>query len=242
MTFVQLPTSVLAMNDAAIGGKVAIDLPEGKNLVGAFHQPAAVLSDVDVLATLPRRSYIEGFAEVIKHALILDPGLLEILETHARSLATQEADPALLADVIARSSRLKALIVSSDPEEHGIRAILNYGHTIGHAIESTTGYSEYMHGEAVSIGMMGAARIAQELGMIDQALVNRQADVLRSFGLPLVAPGINTTAALDAMTRDKKVERGQMRFVLLEGVGRTVVRSDVPRDLVVSTVQALGRG
>ncbi len=242
MAVVQLPTSVLAMNDAAIGGKVAIDLPEGKNLVGAFHQPVAVLSDVDTLGTLPRRSYIEGFAEVIKHALILDPGLLELLEAHARQIAGQEADPDLLAAIIARSSRLKALVVSSDPLERGLRAILNYGHTIGHAIESTTGYTEYMHGEAVSVGMMGAARIAAELGMIDQSVVDRQADLLRTFGLPLVAPGINTTAVLDAMTRDKKVERGRMRFVLLHGVGRAVVRGDVPEDLVVRTVQALARG
>ena len=241
LPFIQLPTSVLAMNDAAIGGKVAIDLPEGKNLVGAFYQPAAVLSDIEVLATLPRRSYIEGFAEIIKHALILDPGLLEILETHARVLASQSPDPELLAAVTARSSRLKALIVSSDPEERGIRAILNYGHTIGHAIEQSTGYTEYMHGEAVSVGMMGAARIAAELGMIDATLVDRQADLLRSFGLPLVAPGVNVTATLDAMRRDKKVERGRSRFVLLEGVGHTVVRGDVPDDLVERTVRALTR-
>ena len=242
LPFVQLPTSVLAMNDAAIGGKVAIDLPEGKNLVGAFYQPAAVLSDIDVLATLPRRSYIEGFAEIIKHALILDPGLLEILETHARGLASQSPDPELLAAVTARSSRLKALIVSSDPEERGIRAILNYGHTIGHAIEQSTGYTAYMHGEAVAIGMMGAARIAAALGMIDDVLVDRQADLLRSFGLPLVAPGVNVTAILDAMRRDKKVERGRNRFVLLQGVGHTVVRDDVPDDLVERTVHALTRG
>ena len=242
MPFVQLPTSVLAMNDAAIGGKVAVDLPEGKNLVGAFHQPAAVLSDVSVLSTLPRRMHIEGFAEVIKHAFILDPGLLETLEAKARSLAAGTADPELMAHVIGRSSHLKALIVSSDPHERGIRAILNYGHTIGHAIEQSTGYTEYMHGEAVAIGMMGAGRIAVELGILDVTVVDRQSDLLRSFGLPLIAPGINVRAVLEAMQRDKKVEQGQMRFVLLEGVGRTVVRGDVPADLVSRTVQSLARG
>ena len=242
MPFVQLPTSVLAMNDAAIGGKVAVDLPEGKNLVGAFHQPAAVLSDVSVLRTLPRRSHIEGFAEVIKHAFILDPGLLDTLEANARSLAAGTADPELLAQVIGRSSHLKALIVSSDPEERGIRAILNYGHTIGHAIEQATGYTEYMHGEAVAVGMMGAGRIAVELGILEATVVDRQADLLRSFGLPLVAPGINVRAVLEAMQRDKKVEQGRMRFVLLEEVGRTTIRGDVPEDLVSRTVQSLARG
>ncbi|RLT39581.1 MAG: 3-dehydroquinate synthase [Chloroflexi bacterium] len=242
MPFVQLPTSVLAMNDAAIGGKVAVDLPEGKNLVGAFYQPAAVLSDVSVLATLPRRMHIEGFAEVIKHAFILDPGLLTTLEANARSLASATADPELMAHVIGRSSHLKALIVSSDPQERGIRAILNYGHTIGHAIEQSTGYTEYMHGDAVAVGMMGAGRIAVELGILDPTVLDRQADLLRSFGLPLVAPGINVRAVLEAMQRDKKVEQGKMRFVLLEGVGRAFVRGDVPEDLVSRTVQSLARG
>ncbi len=242
MPFVQLPTSVLAMNDAAIGGKVAVDLPEGKNLVGAFHQPVAVLSDVSVLSTLPRRMHIEGFAEVIKHAFILDPGLLDTLEANASQLASGTADPELMAHVIGRSSHLKALIVSSDPHEQGVRAILNYGHTIGHAIEQSTGYTEYMHGEAVAIGMMGAGRIAVESGILDPTVLDRQADLLRSFGLPLVAPGINVRAVLEAMLRDKKVVQGQMRFVLLEGVGRTTVRGDIPEDLVQRTVQQLARG
>src|SRR5690606_29421537 len=146
------------MNDASIGGKVAVDLPAGKNLVGAFHQPSAVVCDTDTLRTLPKRSFVEGFAEVIKHGLILDPVLLRTLEQHAASLSSGDPDWDLVASVTARSARLKALIVSSDPREQGIRAILNYGHTIGHAIEQVTGYTEYMHGEAVAIGMTGAAR------------------------------------------------------------------------------------
>jgi shikimate kinase / 3-dehydroquinate synthase len=242
MAIVQLPTSVLAMNDAAIGGKAAVDLPQGKNLVGAFHQPAAVISDIDVLRTLPRRSYIEGFAEVIKHALILDPALLKVLEENAAGLSSTAPNWDLVTEVVARSSRLKALIVSSDPKEQGIRAILNYGHTIGHGIEQATGYRDYMHGEAVSVGMMGAAKIAQAMGLIDQGLVDRQGDLLRSFGLPLVAPDVNTTVIMDAMTRDKKVEQGRLRFVLLEGLGRAVVRSDVSGELVARTVASLVRG
>ncbi|GMU39261.1 MAG: bifunctional shikimate kinase/3-dehydroquinate synthase [Chloroflexota bacterium] len=242
MPVVQLPTSVLAMNDAAIGGKVAVDLPQGKNLVGAFHQPAAVVSDIDVLRTLPRRSYIEGFAEVIKHALILDPALLKTLEANAGNLSSATPDWDLVTQVVARSSRLKALVVSSDPKEQGLRAILNYGHTIGHGIEQATGYRDYMHGEAVSVGMMGAAKISQAMGLIDQALVDRQGDLLRAFGLPLVAPGVNTTVVMDAMTRDKKVEQGRLRFVLLQGVGQTVVRGDVSGELVSRTLASLVRG
>ena len=242
MPVVQLPTSVLAMNDAAIGGKVAVDLPAGKNLVGAFHQPSAVISDVETLRTLPRRSYIEGFAEVIKHALILDPALLALLERESARITSHAPELDLVAQVVGQSSRLKALIVSSDPEERGIRAILNYGHTVGHAIEQATAYTRYMHGEAVSVGMMAAGRIGVEMGLMPQSLLDRQADLLRAFGLPTAAPGVNVTAVLDAMKRDKKVEQGQVRFVLLEGAGLATVRGDVPRDLVERTVQSVLRG
>ena len=241
MPFVQIPTTVLAMNDAAIGGKVAVDLPDGKNLVGAFYQPRAVIADVSTLRTLPGRAFAEGFAEVIKHAWILDPELLGELE--ARPDAYQpHSDMELLTDVTARSARLKALIVSSDPEERGLRAILNYGHTVGHAIEATTGYTEFLHGEAVAIGMMAAARIAHGLGMIDEELVARHGDLLRGFGLPTASASIDVERVLGAMLLDKKVEQGKLRFVLLEGVGQPVVRSDVPEDLVRSVVRELARG
>ncbi|MDA0815036.1 MAG: 3-dehydroquinate synthase [Chloroflexi bacterium] len=242
MPLVQIPTTVLAMNDASIGGKVAVDLPAGKNLVGAFYQPDAVISDIDTLRTLPKRSFVEGFAEVIKHGLIIDPVLLRTLEEHAASLSSGNPDWELVAAVTARSARLKALIVSSDPREQGIRAILNYGHTIGHAIEQVTGYTEYMHGEAVSIGMMGAMRIARDMGMVGEDLLNRQADLLRAFGLPLVAPGLSGTAILDAMQRDKKVVDGRLRFVLLEEIGRAVVRPDVPAEAIQRAVTQIVRG
>ena len=241
MPFIQVPTTVLAMNDAAIGGKVAVDLPDGKNLVGAFYQPRGVVADVSTLRTLPGRAFAEGFAEVIKHAWILDPELLAELE--ARPDAYQpHSDVELLADVTARSARLKALIVSSDPQERGLRAILNYGHTIGHAIEATTGYSEFLHGEAVAIGMMGAARIAHGLGLIDEELVARHGDLLRGFGLPTASSSIDVERVMGAMLLDKKVEQGRLRFVLLEGVGRPMVRGDVPEDLVRSVVRDLARG
>ncbi len=241
MPLVQLPTTVLAMNDAAIGGKVAVDLPNGKNLVGAFHQPKAVISDVVTLRTLPRRSFNEGFGEVIKHGLILDPELLADLESQPDAYQPH-SDVELLADITARSSRLKALIVSSDPEEQGLRAILNYGHTIGHAIETVTGFSEYLHGEAVAIGMMGAARISYSLGMIDGELLARHGDILRSFTLPTAAPGLDVQRVLDAMLMDKKVVQGELRFVLLEGVGHPVVQGDVPEDLVRHVLRELAAG
>ena len=242
MPFVQVPTSVLAMNDAAIGGKVAVDLPDGKNLVGAFHQPRAVISDISLLRTLPRRAFTEGLAEVVKHALILDPRLLAEIERNAGRLTGADVDEELLTRVIARSSRLKALVVSADPNERGLRAILNYGHTIGHALEAVTGHEDYLHGEAVSVGMMGAARIAQRIELIENELVARQADVLRALGLPLTAPGVDAAAVLETMRLDKKVEAGRPRFVLLEAIGRPLVCDDVPEEIVRDVVRQLTAG
>ena len=240
MAVVQAPTSVLAMNDASIGGKVAVDLPQGKNLVGAFAQPRAVIADTDTLRTLPRRSLVEGYGEVIKHALILDPALFHELERHAGSLSTGTADPELVATLFARSARLKALIVSTDPREQGIRAILNYGHTIGHGVETATAFDgQYLHGEAVSVGMMGAARIAVRMGLHDEELLARQADLLRAFGLPLAAPGDDARVVLDAMRLDKKVEGGTMRFILLDEMGSARVHADVPEPLVGEVVRSL---
>jgi 3-dehydroquinate synthase len=239
IALVQLPTSVLAMNDAAIGGKAAVDLAAGKNLVGAFHQPRAVIADTSTLSTLPRRAYLEGFGEVIKHAMILDPELLRQLERRGQALTRANPDIDALTEVTARSARLKALIVSSDPHERGLRAILNYGHTIAHAIESVTGYSEYLHGEAVSIGMAGAARISERMGLIDEETLTRQLDLQRAFGLPLQASGLARDAVLDAMLMDKKVVDGKARFILLEGIGHAVVRDDVPAELIEETVRGL---
>src|SRR5690606_38718653 len=167
---------------------------------------------------------------------------LRMLEENAENLSSGAPDWDLVAQVTARSARVKALVVSSDPTEQGLRAVLNYGHTIGHAIEQATGFRDYLHGEAVAVGMMGAARLAVEVGLIDQEMADRQGDLIRAFGLPLVAPGVNGTVVLDAMQRDKKVEQGRQRFVLLEGVGRATVRNDVPGELVQRTVAALVRG
>jgi shikimate kinase/3-dehydroquinate synthase len=241
LPIIMIPTSVLAMNDAAIGGKTGIDLATGKNLVGAFKQPRAVIADINTLSTLPKRSYIEGFAEIIKHGLILDSELLEWLEVHRAKLIDEVPEPALLRQITARSTYLKSLVVSADPHEQGLRAILNYGHTIGHAIETVTGYQQWMHGEAVSIGMTAAGRIARELGIMELSIFERQTDLLRDFGLPISAPGLNPDAIIEAMSRDKKVIDGKARFVFVSEVGKAIIHTDVPDSLIKDAVQRVTR-
>ena len=241
LPIIMIPTSVLAMNDAAIGGKTGIDLATGKNLVGAFKQPRAVIADINTLSTLPKRSYIEGFAEIIKHGLILDSELLEWLEVHRAKLIDEVPETALLRQITARSTYLKSLVVSADPHEQGLRAILNYGHTIGHAIETVTGYQQWMHGEAVSIGMTAAGRIARELGIMELSIFERQTDLLRDFGLPISAPGLNPDAIIEAMSRDKKVIDGKARFVFVSEVGKAIIHTDVPDSLIKDAVQRVTR-
>ena len=241
LPIIMIPTSVLAMNDAAIGGKTGIDLATGKNLVGAFKQPRAVIADINTLSTLPKRSYIEGFAEIIKHGLILDSELLEWLELHRAKLIDEVPEVALLRQITARSTYLKSLVVSADPHEQGLRAILNYGHTIGHAIETVTGYQQWMHGEAVSIGMTAAGRIARELGIMELSIFERQTDLLRDFGLPISAPGLNPDAIIEAMSRDKKVIDGKARFVFVSEVGKAIIHTDVPDSLIKDAVQRVTR-
>lgn len=242
MPLVQVPTTLLAMGDAAIGGKTAVDHREGKNLIGAFHQPRLVVGDVSVLKTLPHRLLIEGFAEVIKHALILDAQLLGDLESHANDLL--HIEPATTVDVLRRSVAIKASVVAQDERETtGLRALLNYGHTMGHAIEAASGYA-IGHGAADAIGMMAAAEIGRRAGVTPQPVIDRQRAVLERFGLPLRARdaglSLDANAVLDAMTLDKKVTGGTIRWVLLEDVGRAVLRSDVSMDIVRDVVhQAL---
>ena len=234
----QVPTTLLAMMDAAVGGKVAVDLPQGKNLVGAFYQPKFVLVDVSTLQTLPKRELTSGWAEAIKHGLILDRDLLDAFETHRHSLLALEQD--IATDIIRRSVAIKANVVSQDERETlGIRILLNYGHTIGHAIESTTGYSSFLHGEAVSVGMMGAARIGNAMGMLADEEVERQRQLLESYGLPLTCGEMDIAAVTDAMMSDKKVKGRTNRWVLLDGIGNATTRSDVPPALVRQTLEAL---
>jgi 3-dehydroquinate synthase len=238
--FVQVPTSMAAMVDASIGGKVAVNLPQAKNLVGAFYQPRGVFADVQALSTLGARELAEGWAEAIKHGFILDAGLVDLFEEHAESLMAVQ--PEVSTEVIRRSMAIKANVVSQDERETlGIRILLNYGHTIGHALEASTEYGRFLHGEGVSIGMMGAARIAREMGILPDQAVDRQRRLLERFRLPTRAPGVPVDGVLRAMSLDKKTEGGANRWVLLEDVGRAVVRRDVPRDLAEATVRELAR-
>ena len=234
---VHVPTSLLAMVDASIGGKTAVDHREGKNLIGAFYQPRLVLADVSVLKTLPKRALVEGCAEIIKHALILDPALLADLEARADDLLHLE--PAFTVDIVRRNVAIKGSIVSEDERETGRRALLNYGHTVGHAIEAVSGYSDVHHGEAISVGMMAAAQIGSRIGVTPPELVERQRALIEQFGLPVRGPKLSADSVLEAMTLDKKVTDGVITWVLLESAGQAVLRSDVPQDIVREVVQEL---
>ena len=234
MPLVQVPTTLLAMVDASIGGKTAVDHREGKNLVGAFYQPRLVVEDVSTLKTLPRRALVEGCAEVIKHALILDPGLLEDLEERSEDLLHLE--PAFTVDIVRRNVAIKGRIISEDETETGLREILNYGHTVGHAIEAASGFAEVLHGEAVAAGMMAAAEIGKRIGVTPPGLVDRQRSLIERFGLATRGPKLSVDSVMKAMTLDKKVKDGAVTWVLLEDVGKAVLRSDVPQDVVRDVV------
>ncbi len=241
---VQLPTTLLAMVDAAVGGKTGINHPLGKNLIGAFHQPRLVLADTITLTTLPPRELRAGWAEVIKHGIINDAGLLTDLEglaaSHhwdARPLTSWPAhDEELvgyLTAIIQRAVAVKVGVVSRDEREQGERITLNYGHTIAHALEVLTGYDTLLHGEAVAMGMHAAARLAQALGLCDMSLVERQRRLLATYGLNVTMPaGLDPTAVLAAILHDKKVQAKQVRWVLPTAIGAVVVRDDVPEALV----------
>ena len=236
--YAQVPTTLLAMMDASIGGKTAVDLPQGKNLVGAFYQPKFVLADVSTLQTLPERELNSGWAEALKHGLIMDESLLCTFESQRESIRSLE--PEIATDVIRRSMAIKAAVVSKDEKETlGIRVLLNYGHTIGHGLEAATGYSQYLHGEAVSVGMMGAARIGCDVGLMSADDVERQKSVLADYGLPLHARGVDPDRVLDAMRSDKKTAAGAIRWVLLDGIGKATTKNDVPPETVATALRNL---
>ncbi|KAA2285176.1 3-dehydroquinate synthase [Arenimonas fontis] len=233
--FVQLPTTLLAMVDSAVGGKTAVDLPEGKNLVGAFHQPAAVLADLATLDTLPPRQLRAGLAEVVKYGAIADAGFFAWLETQAPALLARE--PAALAEAVARSCGHKAGIVARDETEQGERMLLNFGHTFGHAIETAQAYGGLLHGEAVAVGMVLAARLSTRLGLAPGADATRLQALLSSFGLPVAVPaGLLPETLLSHMRLDKKAISGRLRLVLWRGVGRAEVFADVAPDAVLAVL------
>ncbi|MBF0625821.1 MAG: 3-dehydroquinate synthase [Magnetococcales bacterium] len=232
--FVQVPTTLLSQVDASVGGKTGINHPLGKNLIGAFHQPRRVIIDVTTLATLPRREILAGLAEVIKHGLLRDADLFQHIEEHLDALLA--LDPAMLVPVIRDCCAIKARVVSADERESGQRALLNLGHTFGHAIETLAGYGNWLHGEAVGMGMILAADLSRRLGLCADAVPQRVIRLIERSGLPTRAPRHPPQAYLDAMGRDKKVEGGQVRFVLLERIGQAVLRKGVDPALVAATV------
>jgi 3-dehydroquinate synthase len=222
----QVPTTLLAQVDSSVGGKTAINHALGKNMIGAFHQPSAVIADTASLATLPAREYAAGLAEVVKYGAIHDPVFFGWIESHSGALLARDA--AILAHAIRRSCEIKAEIVAADEREQGVRALLNFGHTFGHAIESAAGYGKWLHGEAVATGMVLAARLSARLGRIPAADAERLAALLARFGLPVAAPSFPLDTWLEYMGRDKKNEGGRITLILLDALGRGAVVKDAP--------------
>jgi len=225
--YVQIPTTLLAQVDSSVGGKTGVNHPGGKNLIGAFYQPLAVIADTDTLATLPDRELRAGLAEVIKYGCVWDPLLFDWLDNNIPKLLARDVDA--LTYAIARSCEIKATVVAKDEREQNLRAILNFGHTFAHAIEAATGYETYLHGEAVGLGMLIAADVSHRLGLIDAAIQERVREILRKAGLPTAAPRIGAVRALELMQMDKKVLAGTVRLVLLERLGRAIVTGDYSR-------------
>ncbi len=228
--FIQIPTTLLSQVDSSVGGKTGINHPLGKNMIGAFYQPKVVLADTDTLKTLPARELSAGLAEVIKYGLIWDADFLAWLEANMDKL--RALDAAAIAHAIYRSCEIKAQVVGQDEREGGIRAILNLGHTFGHAIETGMGYGNWLHGEAVAAGMVLAARTSQRMGWLAGGDVERARALIRAAGLPDVAPDLGVDTYLEYMGHDKKVEGGKMRFVLLKRLGEAVITGDVPTEIL----------
>tara|TARA_B100000945_G_scaffold66898_3_gene50264 strand:- start:22669 stop:23772 length:1104 start_codon:yes stop_codon:yes gene_type:complete len=238
IAFAQIPTTLLAIMDSSIGGKVGVDLPQGKNLVGAFYQPKFVLSDVKTLETLPERELNSGWAEAIKHGLILDKQLFESFETDSKRI--KSLHPEIATQIIRKSVAIKANVVSKDEKETlGIRILLNYGHTIGHAIEASTNYMSYLHGEAVSIGMMAAAYISESIGLLDHQSVERQKVVLQNYGLPIDSTELNMDLILETMKSDKKTSRGTINWVVLDEIGEAKTNNQVDLKIVKEAINKI---
>jgi len=241
IALVQVPTTLLAQVDAAVGGKVAVNHPRAKNLIGAFHQPRLVLADPETLATLPEREYRAGLAEVVKTGAALSAELFALLEGRVAGL--RDRDPALLEAVVGACCAEKATIVQQDErEESGLRMLLNYGHTVGHALEALGGYRRWLHGEAVAIGLAAAARLAVRLGLTDAGTAERQVALLRALGLPTRFEGPEPRAVWEAIQHDKKARGGRVPFVLLKALGRAEVCLDVPAGAVLAVLEEIHGG
>lgn len=234
--FIQVPTTLLAQVDSSVGGKTAVNHPRGKNMIGAFHQPRCVLADTAVFETLPDREYRAGLAEVVKYGVIRDRAFFDWLEAGAADLNRRDAGA--LAHAVRRSCEIKAEVVAADEREGGLRAILNYGHTFGHAIETLTGYEQFLHGEAVAIGMVMAADLSVRQGWLPADDALRIRALLDALGLPVTPPALATDAMLEAMGLDKKVVDGRLRLVLAEALGQVVVTGDVDQPALARTLAA----
>lgn len=235
--FIQVPTSLLAQVDASVGGKTGFNHPQGKNLVGAFHQPVSVLVDIDTLKTLPEREFSAGMAEVVKIAAIRDEAFLDWLECNAPGINARE--PETLINMISRSIQNKADVVSEDEREAGVRALLNFGHSFAHALETLTDYKKYLHGEAVAIGMMVATRLSQQRGLCAPGFSDRLGKLLQSFGLPVNMPdNSHPEDILELMKLDKKVIAGAYRLILLKSAGQGIIDSDSSNEQIAAAIVA----
>jgi 3-dehydroquinate synthase len=228
--FIQIPTTLLAQVDSSVGGKTAINHPLGKNMIGAFYQPRVVIADTDTLKTLPGRELSAGIAEVVKYGLIGDAEFFTWLEANMDRLVAR--DPVALTHAIEVACRNKAVVVASDEREEGVRAMLNFGHTFGHAIESGLGYGKWLHGEAVAAGMVIAARVSQKMGLVNADDVERTIQLLRRAQLPVRGPALGVNRYLELMGHDKKVEGGKIRFILLRDIGDAFISDAVPREVL----------
>ncbi|MCL6590560.1 MAG: 3-dehydroquinate synthase [Firmicutes bacterium] len=237
--FIQIPTTLLAQVDSSIGGKVAVNHPRGKNLIGAFYQPGLVITDVGTLKTLPKAEFNSGMAEVIKHGIILDENYFRFITGELESI--READPRLMAWVVAGSCRIKARIVEEDEQETGLRAVLNFGHTIGHALESVTNYTYYKHGEAVALGMLAAVNLAAKAGVLkDPDLAGSLKKLVQELELPERVTGLRAATIYEALYLDKKVDCGSIRWVLPEVLGKVKIVSDLPEQMVLESIREIG--
>ncbi|MSQ73264.1 MAG: 3-dehydroquinate synthase [Betaproteobacteria bacterium] len=234
--FIQIPTTLLAQVDSSVGGKTAINHPFAKNMIGAFYQPKLVLADMDTLRTLPERELKAGLAEVIKHGVILDKAFFAWLEANIERLLARDADA--LAHAVRRSCEIKAEVVAGDERELGARALLNFGHTFGHAIETGLGYGTFLHGEAVGAGMAMGADLSHRLGMIGTEEHARIVALIRRAGLPATVSGLTPERMLQLMSVDKKIEHGRLRFIVLERLGAAKISSDIPTAKVLETLTA----
>jgi len=237
LPLVHVPTSLIAIADSSIGGKVAVNHPSAKNFIGSFYQPDLVLADVSTLKTLPRRELVSGWGEVIKHGLTLDRGFAEFMEGNVAKLTA--LDPQTTVKALRHSAWLKAGVVSEDERERERRMVLNYGHTIAHGLEAATAYGRFLHGEAVAIGMNGAAMLSRRMGLIPPEVVERQRRLIEMFGLPTACSGVPRSDVMKAMELDKKVRQRAIKWVLLEDIGRAVFRNDVPLKDVEAVLEEL---